>query len=85
MRFGDDNVAGLLVDYYTGLFTTATPCSIESVLQHVPQTVTEEMNTLLGREFTRVEVDAAISQMAPLKPLVLMGCPQFFSNTIRRI
>ena len=85
MRFGDDNVAGLLVDYYIGLFTTTNPCSIESVLQHVPQTVTEEMNTLLGREFIRVEVDAALSQMAPLKPLVLMGCPQFFSNTIRRI
>ena len=81
MSFGDDNVAGLLVDYYTGLFTTANPCSIESVLQHVP----EEMNTLLGREFTRVEVDAAISQMAPLKPLVLMGCPQYFFNTIGRI
>ena len=58
---GDDNVAALLVDYYTGLFTTANPCSIESVLQHVPRIVTEEMNSLLGHEFTREEVDAALS------------------------
>ena len=67
MCIGDDNVVDLLVDYYIGLFTTANPCSIESVLQHVPRTVTEKMNTLLGYEFTREEVDAALSQIAPLK------------------
>ena len=78
MSFGDDNVAGLLVDYYTGLFTTANPCSIESVLQHVP----EEMNTLLGREFTRVEVDAALSQMAPLKVPGPDGMPPIFFSTL---
>ena len=82
MSFGDDNVAGLLVDYYTGLFTTANPCSIELVLQHVPRTVIEEMNTLLGREFTRVEVDAALSQMAPLKVPGPDGMPPIFFSTL---
>ena len=85
MCTGDDNVAALLVDYYTGLFTIANPCSIESVLQHVPRTVIEEMNTLIGREFTREEVDTTLSQMAPLKALGPNGMPQYFSNTIGRI
>ena len=78
MCFGDDNVVALLVDYLTGLFTTANPCSIESILQHVPRTVIEEMNTLLGREFTREEVDVALSQMAPLKALGPDGMPPIF-------
>ena len=36
------------------------------------------MNTLLGREFTRVEVDVALSQMAPLKAPGPDGMPPIF-------
>ena len=36
------------------------------------------MNTLLDREFTRVEVDAALSQMAPLKAPGPDGMPPIF-------
>ena len=74
----DEKVAVLLVEYYTGLFTTSNPCEIDSILQQVQRSVTEERNTLLGREFTREEVDLALSQMAPLKAPGSDGMPTIF-------
>ena len=48
MCYKDEKVAALLVEYYTGLFTMSNPCEIDSILQQVQRSVTEEMNTLLG-------------------------------------
>ena len=79
---GDENVVALLVDYYTGLFTISNPCEIDSILQQVQQNVIEEMNTLLGHEFTRKEINLALSQMAPLKAPGPDRMPPIFSNTI---
>ena len=78
MCCGDENVAALLVDYYTGLLTTSNLCEIDSILQQVQRNITEEMNTPLGREFTREEVDLALSQMASLKAPGPNGMPPIF-------
>ena len=86
MCIGDENVAALLVEYYTGLFSTRNPCEIDSILQIVPRIVIDEMNTLLGHEFTRAEVDIALSQMGLLKAPSSDGMPPiFFSNIIGMI
>lgn len=84
MCIGDENVAALLVEYHMGLFTSANPCEIDTVLQLVPRIVTDEMNTLLSHEFTRGEVDIALSEMAPLKAPRLDGMPPFFFPTLLR-
>ncbi|XP_042965938.1 uncharacterized protein LOC122299618 [Carya illinoinensis] len=55
--------------YFQDLFTSSRPSSedIEECLKGVETYVTAEMNSYLTKQFTRIEVEAAIKQMAPLK------------------
>ena len=47
MCSGENNVANIIINYYHSLFTTSNPCEIDSVLQFVPQVVTNDMNNML--------------------------------------
>lgn len=64
---GKAKILGFLVSYYQWLFTSSQPTDFEAVLQTVPWVVTNYMNNTLIGEFTRIEVDMALKQMAPLK------------------
>ena len=64
---GDDNVAAVVVDYYSKLFTTSDPCNIEEVVQLTKWVVSDEMNSNLIGNFSKEKVESALKQMAPLK------------------
>lgn len=53
---GDENVAGLLQNFYQTLFTSTNPSDMDEVTQHLTRVVTEEMNSDLIGDFTRAEV-----------------------------
>ena len=74
----NEEISALLVSYYQQLFTSSNPNGIETVLEVVPHVVTEEMNTDLTREFTKVEVVHALKQMAPLNAPGPDGMPPIF-------
>ena len=78
MCYGDDNVSNIIVDYYQTLFTTSNLWEINYVLQFTPQVVTPDMNNMLLAEFTKIEVDIAFKQMAPLKAPSPNGMPPIF-------
>ena len=61
MCMEDDNVAGLLEEFYKELFKTSNPCNMEEVVQHTGRVVTEEMNKELVEKFTRAKVELALS------------------------
>ena len=46
-----DEIAAVLTGYYQNLFTTSTLENSSNVLEHVPQLITDEMNSYLSREF----------------------------------
>uniref|UniRef100_A0A2N9FFZ2 Reverse transcriptase domain-containing protein n=1 Tax=Fagus sylvatica TaxID=28930 RepID=A0A2N9FFZ2_FAGSY len=60
-------VPPLFVEYYKSLFQTANPDQVEQVVEDIQCVVTAEMNSQLISEFTAVEVEIALKQMAPLK------------------
>ena len=70
------------MSYYSDLFTTSSPGDLDEVLDKVEKVVTCDMNTVLLAEFTASEIESALMQMAPLKPLALMVCPLFFTRNI---
>lgn len=55
------------VRYFKSIFTTASPLGMEESMTDIRGQVTDDMNSLLLREFTADEVDYALSQMPPLK------------------
>jgi ribonuclease HI len=73
-----EEVAEILIDYYETIFQTSHPSLIEEAVAHVPQVVTSSMNESLTREFTAVEVEEALKQMAPLKAPGPDGLPPLF-------
>ena len=77
-RTEPDEIAIVLTGYYQNLFTTSSPENFSNVLEHVPQLITDEMNSYLSSEFLECEVSAALNQMAPLKALGLGGMPSLF-------
>lgn len=78
MCMGDDNVAGLLENFYKELVTTSNLCNMEEVVQYTKLVMIEELNRELLGEFSLVEVDRALNQMAPLKAPRLDGLPPIF-------
>ena len=52
--------------------------NFSDVLEHVPQLITDEMNSYLSRDFLECEVSAALNQMAPMKAPGPDGMPPLF-------
>ena len=57
----------MVVDFYQELFTSSNPNNFDTILEQIPQVVIEEMNLELMGEFTALEVEMPLKQMAPLK------------------
>ena len=62
----------------TNLFSSSNPSGLETVVQHTKGVVSADMNAGLIEEFTRLEVETALKQMAPLKALGPDGMPPMF-------
>ena len=75
---GEENVSAMIVDFYTNLFSSSNPSGLESVIQHTRGVVSANMNAGLIEEFTRLEVETALKQMAPLKAPGPDGMPPLF-------
>ena len=53
----------------------------EAALNHMERSVTDDMNAMLLQEFTELEVEEALKQMAPLKAPSPDGMPPpFYQN-----
>uniref|UniRef100_A0A2N9EK22 CCHC-type domain-containing protein n=1 Tax=Fagus sylvatica TaxID=28930 RepID=A0A2N9EK22_FAGSY len=63
----NEEIAELMIEYYTTLFTTSNPTHLAEATSEVQKVVTLEMNNNLTREFRAEEVEQAIQQMAPSK------------------
>ena len=61
------NMVDTVVDFYQELFTSSNPNNFDTILEQIPQVVTEEKNLELMGEFTALEVEMPLKQMAPLK------------------
>ena len=77
---GQKDIAQVTVQYFHSIFSTSHPTDAEmsAVLDQVSPKVTEEMNQALGKEFTAVEVGAALAQMGPTKAPGPDGMPPIF-------
>ena len=62
------------MDFYRNLFTTSRPKHLEEVVNFIPEVVTVEMNADITGDFTTMEVEAVLKQMAPLKAPEPMVC-----------
>lgn len=70
-------IAGF-TSYFHNIFTTSNPNGILEYLDGLQRTMTDSMNALLTKEFTKEEVCAALSQMGPLKSPGPDGLPATF-------
>uniref|UniRef100_A0A2N9IT87 RNase H type-1 domain-containing protein n=1 Tax=Fagus sylvatica TaxID=28930 RepID=A0A2N9IT87_FAGSY len=77
---GQKDIAQVTVQCFNSIFSTSHPTDVEmsAVLDQVSPKVTEEMNQALGKEFTAVEVGAALAQMGPTKAPGPNGMPPIF-------
>ena len=57
----------VFINFYQHLFTTEGTRGLSACLENLETCVTPEMNGMLLKEFTAVEVDAALAQMHPIK------------------
>ncbi|KAL5854197.1 hypothetical protein ACOSQ4_003999 [Xanthoceras sorbifolium] len=64
-----EEMEGLVSDYFSGLFSSSSPSSemIDNVIQAVDRRVTPDMNQILLGNFTALEIQQALKQMAPSK------------------
>ena len=60
-RTEPDEIATVLTGYYQNLFTTSSPENFSNVLEHVPQLITDKMNSYLSSEFLECEVSAVLN------------------------
>ena len=75
---GNEEVSGMIVEYYKQLFTSSNSHDIEEVVRFTKQVVTEDMNSSLIKNFSKEEVEIALKQMAPLKASGPDGMPPIF-------
>lgn len=78
LQRGDDKIVAVLMDYIQQLFSTADSNGVEDVVGFTGRCVTEEMNSALIANFSKIEMEAALKQMAPLKAPGPDGMPPIF-------
>ena len=76
----NEEIAGMMIEYYTTLFSTSHPSNLNKAVAEIPSVVTVEMNHNLIREFRAEEVESAIKQMAPSKAPGPDGMPPIFNQ-----
>ena len=60
-------MGSIAVDYFTSLFSTSNPSTMEEVIAHVEQVVCPDMNARLMAPYSAEEVKRALFQMSPSK------------------
>ena len=60
-------MGSIAVDYFTSLFSTSNPSTMEEVIAHVEQVVCPDMNAKLMAPYSAEEVKRALFQMSPSK------------------
>lgn len=73
-------IAQVAGQYFESIFSSSNPTDddIFAILDQVSPKVTEEMNQVLTKEFTTMEVGEALAQMGPTKALGPDGMPALF-------
>lgn len=71
-------MAAVITDYFSSLFTSNVGHRIMELLPHVPAKVTSEMNIWLNRDFTADEVKLALEGIGDLKAPGPDGLPAVF-------
>ena len=74
----DARMEEIVVEYYNDLFSSTNPIDFTELLNAVQQKVSLAMNEELTRDFTGVEVRAALKQMYPFKAPGPDGMPPLF-------
>ena len=72
----------MTVEFYEKLYASEGVIGIEEVLSHVPFKVTPDMNEILQRPYTEVEIKIALFQMYPTKAPRPDGFPSHFFRNI---
>ncbi|KAL0011115.1 hypothetical protein SO802_006223 [Lithocarpus litseifolius] len=75
---GEGNISTMVRDYYKNLFLSSGLSEVDEVVRTIKSVVTEDMNNSLISPFSRVEVEVALNQMAPLKAPGPDGMPPIF-------
>ena len=71
-------VEGIIIDYYSTLFSSSNPTDFMELLDALEPKVTGAMNQMLLRDFKESEVKIALKQMYPLKAPGPNGMPLLF-------
>ena len=74
----NEEMAELMTEYYTNLFTTSQPPNLDETVGDIPKVVTVAMNNILIQDFKAEEVEQAIKQMSPSKAPGPDGMPPIF-------
>ena len=74
----EDKIAEIVIGYYQKLFTMSQPTINSEFLDAIHTGVTPQMNQILTRGFTAVEIKKGLDQMYPLKSLGPDGMPLLF-------
>ncbi|XP_075655057.1 uncharacterized protein LOC142625254 [Castanea sativa] len=75
---GPNDIADVLIQYYSELFTTSSLTIHQEALHHIPQVITEDMDKELTSRFEEWELNQALKQMAPMKAPGPNGMPPLF-------
>ena len=75
---GPNDIADVLIQYYSELFTTSSLIPYQGVLHQIPQVIIDDMNQELTSRFKEWEVNQTLKQMAPMKALGPDGMPPLF-------
>lgn len=75
-----EDISNLFQLFYQYLFTTSQPKGITESLSHLGNSVTDDMNLLLLKEFTTEEIETAIFEMNSLSSPGLDGFPTFLPD-----
>ena len=72
------DVEKLFLHYFHDIFTTSNPSNMDIIFQSMSSKVTTEMNGMLDKEFTRLEIKNVFDQMNPNKAPSLNGMIVYF-------
>ena len=74
----EEEIAEIITEYYQKLFITSQPVISLELLDAIQMSVTPQMNHILTKAFTAIEVKKALDQMYPLKSPGPDGMPPLF-------
>ena len=74
----ENQIKNIAVEYYQSLFSSSSPFDLDAILGKVQPSVTESMNLMLLRDFSKEEVETTMKQMEPITVPSPDGMPPLF-------